>query len=321
MRAKRMADTKLSRWAQPAVILVASDLDDLDRLMPFALSQAARTKAHLILLHVLAAGSTLSIDERGTPLYDPALAIEQSEVALQPWCEVATQRGIVCDAVVRDGQPARQIAAAARQFHADRILIGTRNRDKKGKSPLGSVAEQVLRSVNLPVITVGPEAHLPVEAGDPPPIVLHATNLRETSRPSAALACQIASRLGYRLILMHVLPPGRGSRRSGQPAAADEPVRERLRQLTAETAADCNLAVEPLVVHGNPFVEVLAAASECGADLIVLGLTPHSIFENLTRDRVVYQVVAHACCPVITLREHLPASVELPQEATAAAHI
>jgi hypothetical protein len=38
-------------------------------------------------------------------------------------------------------------------------------------------------------------------------------------------------------------------------------------------------------------------------DLIVLGATHRSAFENLTRDRTVYQVLAHARCPVLTIRE------------------
>ncbi len=125
---------------------------------------------------------------------------------LRPWCEVAARRGIRCDALVREGHPTQQIAAAVRQFHVDRVLLGTRSRSKLGRLLIGSVAEQVLRSVYLPVITVGPEAHLPVDRGGER-VVLHATTLRETSRPSAALACQVAATQKAKLILLHVLPP------------------------------------------------------------------------------------------------------------------
>jgi hypothetical protein len=37
--------------------------------------------------------------------------------------------------------------------------------------------------------------------------------------------------------------------------------------------------------------------------MIVLGATQRSALENLTRDRTVYQVLAHARCPVLTIRE------------------
>ena len=158
-----MRDSDIGRWTHPATILVATDLSDLDHLMPFALEQAGETGARLILLHVLPASvAVIAADASGMPYYDTASALETAEEMLRPWCEVAARRGIRCDELVREGHPTQQIAAAARQFQADRVLLGTRSRSKLGKLLLGSVAEQVLRSVYLPVMTVGPEAHLPV---------------------------------------------------------------------------------------------------------------------------------------------------------------
>jgi nucleotide-binding universal stress UspA family protein len=68
------------------------------------------------------------------------------------------------------------------------------------------------------------------------------------------------------------------------------------------------------VVHGNPFIEILAEASERSASLIVLGATERSAFENLTRDRTIYRVLAHARCPVLTQRETQPRLVETEAE-------
>jgi nucleotide-binding universal stress UspA family protein len=296
------------RWTHPAVLLVATDLSDLDRLMPFAFEQAAQEQARLILLHVLSPSAAMSADAAGMPYYDPAGALDFVTRTLEPWCELARQKNIACDALVREGPPVQQIAAAVRQFQADRLLLGTRSRSKLGKLLLGSVAEQVLRSVNLPVITVGPEAHLPVQLSSRERVVLHATTLRETSRPSAALACQIAASQGARLVLLHVLPPmdeptSDAIGRSGQPASLDSAALHELRILAAETGSGCAAAVEPHVVHGNPSIGILAEASERHANLIVLGATHRSAIENLTRDRTVYRVLAHARCPVLTLRE------------------
>ncbi len=309
-----MPEQASQRWARPAVILIATDLNDLDALMPCVSAQAVETGARLILLHVLPSNASLAVDVAGMPYYDPAGALEFAERALAPWCELAKRQGIACDALVREGATAHQIAAAARQFQADRVVVGTRSRSKVSKLLLGSVAEQVLRSVKLPVMTVGPEAHLPVEpqvAGGATRVVLHATSLRETSRPSAALACQIAGSLGARLILLHVLPPGDDMQRSGMPAGMDSAALHEMRRLAEETgAAGCCCAVEPQVMHGNPSVEILAAAAEGHASLIVLGATHRSAFENLTRDHTVYRVLAHAHCPVLTLREPLGAQDE-----------
>jgi nucleotide-binding universal stress UspA family protein len=283
-------------------------LSDLDRLMPFALEQAVETNARLILLHVLAPTIPVSADAVGMPYHDPVAGMDLASQALSPWCELACRRDIACDAVVREGHTARQIEEAVRDFQADRVLLGTRSRSKLGKLLLGSVAEQVLRSVNLPVITVGPEAHLPVADGKRKRVVLHATTLRETSRPSAALACRIAASQGATLVLLHVLPPldeptSEWTGRSGQPSGLDNAALHELRVLAGETGAGCCSAVEAHVVHGNPAIEILAEASERQATLIVLGATDRSAFQNLTRDRTIYQVLAHARCPVLTLRE------------------
>jgi nucleotide-binding universal stress UspA family protein len=321
-----MRDSETRRWTRPATILVATDLSDLDHLLPFAMEQAGETGARLILLHAISSSAAITADSAGMPFgvpygmpyYDTVGALETAEQMLRPWCELAARRGIRCDALVREGQAVSQIAAAVRQFQADRVLVGTRSRSKIGKLLIGSVAEQVLRSVYLPVITVGPEAHLPVEKGEER-VVLHATTLRETSRPSAALACQIAAAQKAKLVLLHVLPHVPDMERKGLPTELDSATMRELRRLADATGAGCCSAVEPVVAHGNPSIEILAMAEERRAGLIVLGATRRTAFENLTRDRTVYRVLAHARCPVLTLREPQVMPEEVYAE-TSAAH-
>jgi nucleotide-binding universal stress UspA family protein len=245
----------------------------------------------------------MAVDAVGMPYYDPAGAVETAGQMLQAWCSVARTRKVPCEALVREGNAAQQVIATARQFHADRILLGTRSRSKVSKLLLGSVAEQVLRSAHIPVITVGPEAHLPVDVAATQGIVLHATTLREASRPSAALACKIASAMNRRLVLVHVLPPKDEMERKGLPTGADSLALRELRIIAEQTGSGCCVDIEPGVVHGNPAIEILAQAAERRACLIVLGATQRNVFQNLTRDRTIYKVLAHARCPVLTLRE------------------
>jgi nucleotide-binding universal stress UspA family protein len=293
------------------VILVASDLSDLDRLMPFALQDARQSSARLILMHVPADSGRVATDAIGMPYYDPSAAIDFAMKSLEPWRIMAHHDNIVCDVLVREGHPAQQIAGAVRQFHVDRVFLGARSRSKVSKLLLGSVAEQVLRSVNLPVITVGPEAHLEVGSNPQKKVVLHATTLRETSSPSAVLACQIAACQQQKLVLLHVLPPVDEMRRNGFPTGLDSTAMKELRLLAAELGAGepgCSTLVEPHVAHGNPAIEILAASVDMHASLIVLGATHRPSLHSLTRDRTVYRVLAHARCPVLTLRDPLAAS-------------
>ncbi len=300
------------RWTNPAVILVATDLLDLEHLMAFAVPQARECRARLLLLHVIPVSAGFSSDPAGRPSYDPASAVESASKALHPWVCLARDAGIDCHALIREGIPVQQIYAAVRQFHVDRILIGTRSRGKLTRLLLGSVAEQVLRSVPLPVFTVGPEAHLPVSDSHDKKVVLHATKLREASRPSAVLACRIAAAKKARLVLLHVLPPLDELTRRGLPSSIDSATLFELRTLAGESNAECQLDVpiESHVVHGNPSIEILAAAAEMSASLIILGATRHSTMQTLTHDHTIYRVLAHARCPVLTLREDNTVSAE-----------
>ena len=295
--------------AATPVLLVATDLSDLDRLMPFAFQLAHQSNSRLILLHVLAATAEASNEAHDLPLYDPAEALDHSSKSMHPWCEMARRQDLICDALLREGQTAAQIAAAARQFHADRILLGSRSLGRLRRMTLGPVAEQVLRSVNLPVITVGPEAHLMVEASDHPRLIVHATTLRETSRPSAALASQIAARSSAKLLLLHVLAPAEEARRravmpSGELSVPlEEAAREKLCRLATELEAEFPIQIECQILRGNPTIEILATASDRQAYMIILGAQQNASLSTVTRDRTLYRVLTYARCPVLTLRE------------------
>jgi nucleotide-binding universal stress UspA family protein len=314
---KIMTDKESARWTHPAEVLVATNLSDLDRLMPFAIQMAADTGAKLILLHVLPVSAAFNADPVGMPYYDPVSARSFASDALEPWCRLAREQGLKCEGLVHDGHPAREIIAAARHFHVDRVLLGTRSRSRLGKLLLGSVAEQVLRSVHLPVFTIGPEAHLPEEGGSPKQTVLFATALGEGHLANAALACQIAASHKAKLVLLHVLPPIEEKRASDAPNIWHSTVECEMRHLARRIGADACPGVEIKVVWGNPAVEILAEACADQASLIVLGAANETLLDNITHDRTVYRVLAHARCPVLTLHrtmagpEHAEAEVSV----------
>jgi nucleotide-binding universal stress UspA family protein len=63
-----------------------------------------------------------------------------------------TGRDIVT--AVREGRPAAEITAYAREVDADVVTTGTRGRDGEHSFLLGSVAEHVVRTCPVPVLTV-----------------------------------------------------------------------------------------------------------------------------------------------------------------------
>lgn len=285
----------------PKAILVATNLSDLQRLMPFALQMARESGARLQLLHALPASAEFTADATGTPYYDRQAALSGASNMLEPWCERGKKLGIPCVEIVRDGQPViHEILAVINQFHPDRLILGTRSLGRLDKLLLGSVAEQVLRSVNLPVFTVGPEAHLSHNSGRQPTI-LFATTLGEDLQASAALACHFAASHGAKLVMLHVLPASSEKQIDGSNAlvsAITYELEELAHKLGARSCTDVNIKV----ARGNPAGQILGEAAANHANLIVMGAADHSMFDSITHDRTVCRVSVHAQCPVLSLR-------------------
>jgi nucleotide-binding universal stress UspA family protein len=305
-----------TRLTHPKNILVATNLSDLPRLMPFALHMAGESGARLQLLHALPISAEFVADSTGMPYYDRQGAISEAENMLEPWCERAKKLGLQCAAIVREGQPAvHEVIEAVNQFHPDRLILGTRSLGRIGKLILGSVAEQVLRSANLPVFTIGPEAHLQENSGRKP-TVLFATTLAEGHQANAALACQFATTQGARLVMLHVLPTLQEKQIDGCNALL-EAITYELHALARRVGAGYSTDVEIKVAHGNAASQILAAAAAVQANLIVMGAADHSMLDSITHDRTICRVLAHASCPVLSLHGSTAQRLQHQAEAVA----
>ena len=297
-----MGETTNARLINPAVILVATDLSDLHRIVPFAIQMAEKTGARLELLHIPQFGGAFTVDAAGMPYYDREGAFSIAMNMLQPWCERARKLGLSCEPVVRQGHSAAQeIISAVRQLHADRLLLGTRSRSKLGKLLLGSVAEQVLRSASLPVFTIGPEAHLPSENNDHLPTVLFATSLGEGHHAGAALASKIAASQHGKLIILHVLPPLVEKPGNRGINVLYTTILHELRLLANTVGAESCHDAEVKVLYGNPPEQILVECTANRADLIVMQTNDHPNFHSVLHDRTICRVLTHAQCPVLTL--------------------
>jgi nucleotide-binding universal stress UspA family protein len=308
----------LTRLTHPEAILVATNLSDLHRLMPFALQMAGETGARLELLHVLPFSAEFNADITGMPYYDREGALSCANNMLDPWCKRAQKLGIRCTAIVRENEPAAGgIVEAIRQFHPDRLLLGTRSLGRLGKLILGSVAEQVLRSVNLPIFTVGPEAHLPPENSGRQPTVIFATDLGEGYEANAALACQLAATMRAKMIMLHVLPPMFEERCANQSNILFSTILYEMDQLARKLAHEYGTEVDIKVAHGEAAPQIQAEAAACEADLIVMGTAEHTMLDNIAHDRTTCRVLAHARCPVLSLHGYAGKRMEHHDEAMA----
>ena len=207
--------------------------------------------------------------------------------------------------IERGGSVWPVLSRVLKEHEIDLIVLGTHGRTGLQKALLGSSAEEVFRRARVPVLTIGPGVRNGAHWGGRFRCVLFATDFNAVSTVAGAYAVLLAQENQARLILLHILskPPRVKTGRSRQ-----LPIAEAMHQLHELVPPEAELWCRPeaMVQHGDPAEQILATANECGADLIVLGVRGldalTGVAKHLNR-AIAYDVVAHAPCPVLTVRD------------------
>jgi nucleotide-binding universal stress UspA family protein len=79
---------------------------------------------------------------------------EEGETALERVRELGDEAGVSVETVLADGSPSKEIVHHAENEDCDLIVMGTHGRGGIDRLLLGSVAERVVRSSRVPVLTV-----------------------------------------------------------------------------------------------------------------------------------------------------------------------
>ena len=122
-----------SAFMVPDKILVASDLTDIDYLIPHAISQCKACAASLVLGHVIPPVESESLEQAVLLVADVARreeqkALNQARRILGGAAEQVRAAGIDCEVVIRRGHPRDEIAGIVGQVHAGRVILGTHGR-------------------------------------------------------------------------------------------------------------------------------------------------------------------------------------------------
>jgi nucleotide-binding universal stress UspA family protein len=285
-------------WSKPSTILFATEIPANERAFNFALAEAREAAADLILFHAYDTLVVAASETSGIRYYDYAAAARAEIKHLEPLAERAREAGIRCEVVVRPGLAADQILELLRQRPIDRIVMGTHSPGPIGKLLVGSVAEAVLRSANVPVFTVGPEVVDGAYRNFATRSILCAVSLIESSYVIATFAAEIAKQHNARLILQHVIKPQ--DRAQVLAGRTIEEIEADLLCLIPVSVRE-QISIQTIVVPGDPTEELLYQSRAQQADLIVLGAHGASAFAAIARHGIVYKVLAHSHCPVITL--------------------
>jgi len=132
-------------------ILIATDgSESVGRAVTVALDLAERFDATVHALTVVDAAEIDSSPETVRAQLREALT-DQADDALSTVTD-RTDRSVAT--AVREGRPATEIGNYAREIDADVVATGTRGRHGENRFLIGSVAERVVRTCPVPVLTV-----------------------------------------------------------------------------------------------------------------------------------------------------------------------
>jgi len=195
------------------------------------------------------------------------------------------------------------VQASLKQLGSDLIVLGTHGRTGLRKLLMGSVAERVLRSSAVPVMTVGPAVACELASDGKFRRVLLATNFTPGSAEAACYARAFAEQDEAELVLVHAC---KKVRQGGFDKRSDPSVAEVLHRLHEAIPGTDTLRRRPeaLVEFGEAGARIVEVAKQKKADLIVMGIRNAGSVLAATHLDVgtAHNVVAQAPCPVLTVR-------------------
>jgi nucleotide-binding universal stress UspA family protein len=224
--------------------------------------------------------------------------------------------GLQHQVVIRQGEVWPELEAIIRQEKIDLVIIGTHGRNGMGKLLLGSVAEEIFRQADCPVLTVGPNAYRQprIEIPRANRTCLLATDFGDASIDALPYAISFANRFGAKLVLLNVIPLIPLAAEPHWCTARDAAQRQenarkarlqRLEQLTRNATLEVRPEFRAEFGSASSVSEkILEAAERLKVDLIIMGLH-RSIYigtaSHMPRTTA-YEVVCRAGCPVLTVR-------------------
>jgi nucleotide-binding universal stress UspA family protein len=211
---------------------------------------------------------------------------------------------------VREGEPWREIVDAAAEMEADLVVMGTHGRSGFEHLVLGSVAEKLIRRLPCPVLTVSHEEARTWASPGLITRILCATDFSEMSAEALRVALALAEKSHAAITMLHVVEslPDRDAAAhralldiDALRADLERRATERLRRVIADAAAP-HVAFDTRVVEGCVHKEILRAATEERADMIVIGAQGHGALAHLLSGSNAQHVIRAATCPVLTVR-------------------
>jgi len=297
---------------QPAVsfknILLATDFSAAsEKAFLYAVAMARRHSSKITLVHVIPPESISIV---------PAPSAEWQGYEEKRQLESLGRRSelnqIPHEAILRAGSVGSVLFSVIREQEIDLVILATHGRSGLKKLVLGSVAEEVVRRAECPVLTVGPHIDTTLGTSGAFSRILFATDFHTASTKALDYAVFLANEPETKLILLHVMPPtalpGPGKSFyheqtiNAWQANVKTTIREKMQNLLPPAV---RLWSELEYVVSFDFIGdgIVKEAAARRADLIIAGAKRTAFVKAFahTLGGVSYEVIRRAKCPVLTV--------------------
>lgn len=229
---------------------------------------------------------------------------DEAHAELRRLAEPLAERGLAVTYHVERGRPAHVIIDLATELRAELVITGSRGHGALRSMLLGSVAGEVSAHAPCP--------HLVARRATVSRLLI-ATDGSDTAAqiPSRIAALGAFSDVPADVISVTVPDPAPMELMIGLYTLGDERLASMRRELEQHSSAAAAEMVEalrrvgivatPHVRTGDPAAQIVEAAEELGADLIVIGSRGLAALERLVIGSVARNVLLHAGCSVLVI--------------------
>ncbi len=229
---------------------------------------------------------------------------QAAEMLRQLADDLAAQNVAVADPHTEVGSAGDAIVRKAQDLDVDLIVMGAGEESRFDRFSAGPVAQEVLELATQPVLAVRP--------GGPAPRfkkVLCPVDLSATSRQGLVNASRLARVFGGHLVVLTVVPEVSwlsAALTTGQLAGATAEYEGKWRSEFEQFLRGASFAEvkwEAEVRQGVPHQQIVAAAREHQADLIVMGATGRTGLARVLLGSVTRRVVQQLPCSLLVVRQ------------------
>ncbi len=292
---------------KPRSVLIATDFSEAsEKALRYSLALARFYESKFCLAHV--------VSSLGLTMAGPCAIAACEEAVLREGAQLEASlvrtgalTGIQHKFIVRHGQLWPELREIIRQERADLLVVGTHGRHSIAKLFFGSIAEQIFRQADCPVLTFGPrsDGRPWFETSSTQRTFLFATDFGHASLQGMPQAIAAANQFGAKLAFLSIVP-AIPPRRDEHPRNEDSRMRtlERLSRLADNAGLDLRPELYVEFESERPFNEkILETADKLRADLIIMGLH-NSAYTGIISHldlATTYDVICQASSPVLTV--------------------